>query len=184
LSTITASPRPIGNLKTTELLIAQGILPIALWERGRGAWLLQAPMREVMRAFKEKKGCPLLDVVVDGEKKPRRTVVTRLDRDDSGKVAEFMQLQEVADTDRVVVQVPVVVSSYPKPGSLKHAAVETPKKKVKIKAAVKDVPEEIEVDASKLKLGDELRAKDVRLPKGVRLATKGEEVLAKVRPDF
>jgi len=79
------------------------------------------------------------------------------------------------------VEVNVALRFVGKPEGLRAGGVlHIVKEEITIYALPKQIPEFVEVDISSLEIGDDIKAKDIKLPEGTKLAEDPEDVLVQV----
>jgi large subunit ribosomal protein L25 len=110
----------------------------------------------------------ILNVEVDG--KVQRVVLKDLQRHPAKPFVLHFDLQRVADTDRIKMNVPLhfmgedSAPGVKAGGAISHAMVD-----LEIICEARNLPEYIEVDVSGMEVGDMLHLSDLKLPEGVEI---------------
>ncbi len=159
----------------------EGIVPIGLMEKGKPTRLVQATATAVRTALTHTTGARMMEVQVEGEAKKWTVMVKQVDQDQiTGKVIT-MTLTEVSKTEAMVTDVPVHHIGTPIPVLDGIASLGHPTSHLKLKGKGKDLPASIEVDVSKMDVGDSISAGDVELPKDVELMSSVDATLFTVQ---
>lgn len=113
----------------------------------------------------------VLDLVIDGAKKPERVILKALQRHPYKPHIMHMDLQRVSATDVLVKMVPIhFINEDKAPGLEAGGVINHTMTQVEVRCEVRHLPEFIELDLSKLELNQVLHLTDLKLPKGVQLA--------------
>lgn len=91
-----------------------------------------------------------------------------------------VDLLEVREGDRTVVDVPVVYQGRPE-GVSKGGKLEGTKKSLKLDCSPLNIPVAVELDIAKMQIGDAIRVKDLVLPEGVTAITDPVQPVATVK---
>ncbi|MDI6893933.1 MAG: 50S ribosomal protein L25 [Bacillota bacterium] len=117
--------------------------------------------------------------VEDGERREWTAVLKEIQRDPVSLRVMHLDFQQVLLGDVLVVEIPVVVRGAEevmrRGGIVQHQLP-----RVRIEAPVTAIPADIEVDVCGLGVGQHLTVADLRLPPGVRMAEKPDEVVITV----
>jgi large subunit ribosomal protein L25 len=126
----------------------------------------------------------LLDLNVDGDPKPKRlALVQEVQHHVLTRKVLHVDLHEVAEDEKVVVQVPVeavgeAIGVKTGGGTLEHVLF-----KLKVRALPKDLPEVLHADVSHLEIGKAIHIGDMKAPPGVEiLGDKDISVLSVAAP--
>ncbi len=91
-----------------------------------------------------------------------------------------VDLLEVREGDRTVVDVPVIYHGRPD-GVIKGGKLEGTKKSLKLNCSALDIPAAIELTITNMQIGDAIRVKDLVLPEGVTAVTDPVQPVATVK---
>ncbi len=151
-----------------------GRVPAVLYGHGTDARHLTLPARELTRALKSGGANTVLTLQLDGtsELALPKVVVRDALRDD----IEHIDLLLVRRGEKVTVDVRVVVTGEPAPGTL----VLTDSNTLSVEVDALNIPESIEVSVAGADTGLQILAKDVALPEGAVLVTDPESLVVGV----
>lgn len=165
----------------TKLLRREGFVPIGLMEKGKPTRMLQATAVAVRTALTHTTGARMMDVKVEGEPKTWSVMVKQVNQDQmTGKVIT-MTLAEVSKTEAMITDVPVTHSGSPVSVIDGIAVLGHPTTHIRLKAKGSELPASIDVDVSKMQVGDSISAGDIDLPKGVELVSSHDATLFAVQ---
>jgi large subunit ribosomal protein L25 len=177
MSTIAVTTRPKSSSAAVERLRKEGILPMAILRRTRTTDLIQANARELRDVLSGKEGLKIFPLEVEGGDK-MKVVVKQIDRHPITRKVTTMVLQEVQDTDVIKISIPIVSSGAPRAVAKNQAALIQGTSSVDVQGMVKDLPDVINVDLSKMRQNDRILLGEVALPEGVVYITSPEAVIA------
>jgi large subunit ribosomal protein L25 len=158
----------------------QGIIPGVLYGRGKTPHAICIPERELRRALTGDSGLhAILDVVLDGQKTAHPSILKDYQQDViTGRLAHF-DLQEVRLDQPIQAQVVIELvgeSEGVKEGGVLSQVV----REINVEALPLEVPERIELDVSRMVMGDTMRLEDLPPREGVTYLDDPEIVLATV----
>ena len=126
-------------------------------------------------------GTGLSNGVKDSKKEKARTcLVKEIQYDPVGGDVVHIDFNEISLTKSIKVNVPVVTKGEPigvkqEGGSLEHILWE-----IEIECLPTDIPKEIEVDVSQLKMGEAIHIKDINFPPKVKVLNSPEAIVVSV----
>ena len=84
--------------------------------------------------------------------------------------AMHLDFMRVSSADSVTVEVPVEIVNYEKcPGDIAGGMLDVVRRVLEVTCRADSIPENIEVDCSKLDLGDTVHVDDIELPEGMEI---------------
>ncbi|MCS6886100.1 MAG: 50S ribosomal protein L25/general stress protein Ctc [Acidobacteriota bacterium] len=86
----------------------------------------------------------------------------------------------VSMTEKTRVKVPIHLVGEPFGVKNEGGLLDHPIREIEIECLPTEIPEHIDVDISRLRIGDHIYAKDVKLPAGIRLLTSPEQAIAAI----
>jgi large subunit ribosomal protein L25 len=163
-------------------LRASGLIPGVLYGNGGNAHPFCIEERELRRVLTGDQGLhAILDVVLEGSQKAHHAVLKEYQLDPTRARLLHIDLQEVR-LDQAI-QTAVVVELVGESAGVKEGGVLSQvRREVQVEALPMEVPEHLELDVSRMVIGDSLRISDLRVPAGVKLLDDPETVLATVTP--
>ena len=164
-------------------LRAQGFIPGVLYGNGGDAHPFCIEERELRRVLTGEHGLhAILDVVLeDGGQKARHAVLKEYQLDPTRPRLLHIDLQEVRLDQAIHTQVVVELLGESE-GQKEGGVLSQINREVHVEALPMEVPDRLELDVSRMVIGDTLRVSDLRVPEGVKLLDDSETVLATVTP--
>jgi large subunit ribosomal protein L25 len=120
-------------------------------------------------------GQRLLDVQIKSKK--QKVIIKDLQYDHLGKEIIHADLMRVSATERVKVEVPIELKGMAK-GTHEGGIVEEHLDHLEVECKVTEIPERIVIRVAELNIGDNIHARDVELPDGVKLVTDPDALVA------
>ncbi|MFC5993002.1 50S ribosomal protein L25/general stress protein Ctc [Pseudonocardia hispaniensis] len=152
-----------------------GKIPAVLYGHGTDPQHLALPSLEFARVVREQGRNAVLEINIDGSAPQlalTKTVVVHPIR----PYIEHVDLLVVKRGEKVAVEVQVIVTDDPAPGTLVTQEVST----VEIEAEALNIPEHLEVSVAGVEAGTQFLAGDLTLPDGVTLRTDPEQLVINV----
>lgn len=134
--------------------------------------------KDFQKFLKEaKKETVLIDFEVNGQN--YKCILKELQRDFVTGVPIHADFQILHEKEMINVSVPIVLLGTPE-GLKLGGILEHLKREVIVKAVPSKIPGHIEVDVSKLKIGESIHIKDLKLPEGVHVIENPEETICTI----
>jgi large subunit ribosomal protein L25 len=164
-------------------LRAQGLIPGVLYGNGGEAHPFSIDERELRRVLTGEHGLhAILDVVLeDGGQKAHHAVLKEYQLHPTRPRLLHIDLQEVRLDQAIHTQVVVEIIGESE-GQKEGGVLSQINREVHVEALPMEVPDRLELDVSRMVIGDTLRVSDLRIPEGVKLLDDAETVLATVTP--
>lgn len=172
--------RPQLGSAATRRLRKQGFVPGVIYGHGNEPRAFAVEERELRRALTGAHGLhAILDVKLEGESKPRASVLKDYQRDRVRDTVTHIDLLEVSLDETIQSQVAIELtgesSGVKQGGVLSHALY-----MVSLEAKPLEIPQHVEVDISALELGESIRVADLPVIEGVTYLDDPETVVASV----
>jgi large subunit ribosomal protein L25 len=179
---LTVQVRDSRGSAESRRLRANGLVPGVLYGNGGNAHPFCIEERELRKALTGDHGLhAILDVVLEGQQKAHHAVLKEYQLDPTRARLLHIDLQEVRLDQAIQTQ--VVVELVGESEGVKEGGVLSQiQREVHVEALPMEVPDRLELDVSRMVIGDTLRASDLRVPEGVKLLDDPETVLATVTP--
>ena len=157
--------------KKVKNLREQGIIPSVVFGEGEPV-LTQSVYNETEKAVREAGYHSPIDLTIDG--KAQMALVKNVDMDPIKRTIRNIEFQAINANEVVEATTPIKVVNFEASDASKaHLVLSVVLEEIDVKAKPADLPEVIEVDASKLATTEDgLTVADVVLPKGVEFADK------------
>ncbi|WP_456379666.1 50S ribosomal protein L25/general stress protein Ctc [Thiolapillus sp.] len=175
--TIQAVARNDGGKGASRRLRRTGLVPGIIYGGGKDPEMIATAHNKLLQHLEhEAFYSSIVEVEVGGKK--QRVVLKDLQRHPAKPFILHLDLQRVAATDRIKMNVPLhFIGEDTAPGikgggTISHALVD-----LEIICEAQNLPEFIEVDVSGMEVGDMIHLTDIKLPEGVEIVamTHGDE---------
>lgn len=182
---LSASPRTQTRRKGARKIRSGGRIPAIIYGRHNPPQNLEIDAKQfdelVHRAHTE---IILVDLTVEGDAKPARLALVQDVQHHplSGKVLH-LDLHEVKADEKVSIEVPVEAVGVPDGVKNGGGTLEHVRFRIRVRCLPKDLPEQIDVDVTHMKVGETLHIGEIVPPPGVELlGDKKIPVLAVAAP--
>ncbi len=171
---LTATTRTEFGKGAARRLRRAGQTPAVLYGHGTDPVHLALSAQEAFLALRTAN--VLLEISIEGEKKPVLALPKQVQRDPISPVIEHIDLLLVKAGEKVSVDVPLVLVGEAERGSMvNHDLTALP-----VLAPATNIPNEIEVSIEGLEIGAQILVSDVVLPEGVEVNTDPEALVLSV----
>jgi large subunit ribosomal protein L25 len=158
-----------------------GFIPGVLYGKGKSSYAISVPERDLRRVLTGQGGLhAILDVVLEGQKSTHASILKDYQQDPIRGHISHIDLQEVR-LDQPI-QASVNVQLIGEPAGVKEGGVLSQiQREINVEALPMEIPEHIDLDVSRMEIGDTLRLVDLSPLEGVTYLDDPEEtVLASV----
>ena len=177
MSVVQTESREGGPSSIAKRLRREGFLPMAILHAKGAPELIKAKMADVKRVLHETPGVGIFTIQMPSDKEPRTMLVKQVDYEPVTKAIIHMTLQEVQTGDTVTLSVPLTPVGENRPATHGAAVLMRPHHHLRIRCHVSEVPHELEVDISDLKIDESILAGDVAVPEGVEVLNAPTDVM-------
>ncbi len=153
-------------------LRAAGKIPAVIYGHGTEPVHVALPGHQVSLIIRRANA--LLELDIEG--KGQLALVKDVQKDPVHQVIEHIDLLVVKKGEKVAIDLPVVVTGEPAPGTIANLDATT----LSVEAEATHLPENVEVSVEGLEDGAHVTAADVKLPKGVTLLADPEVLVVAV----
>lgn len=176
--------------KKVRHLRKEGWIPGVLYKKGEENILLQLNKKDLQKVLHTSLGSNVLislkiEKDTSSGKKTKsqdaKTVIIKeIQKDPLSDEILHIDFQQISLTEKIVVNVPISLTGEAigvkrDGGVLEHILWE-----LQIECLPTEIPEKIEVDISKLEIGQSLFVKDLDLPKGLRIINSPEQMIVTI----
>jgi len=174
--TLTAETgRPTGS-RVSKRLVASGKVPGVVYGLGNDPVPVSVDWRELRAALTTDAGLnALIDLTLDGETK--LSIVKDLQRDPIKHTVKHVDFLLIRRDQAITVDIPLVLEGEAEHVMKADGMVDQILVSLSISAKPADIPNEIVIDISELKVGDTVRVGDLKLPAGVTTDTDPEDAI-------
>jgi large subunit ribosomal protein L25 len=167
MATLQAESRERASSSEVRRLRRKGIMPMAVVGHGKGTRLIQAPSKDVKDVISQTQGLVMFDLSVDEEPKPVGVIVKQVQRDEVTRKVIHITLQEIKPEDSIKINIPIVVTAQPDIVLKRDATFTQMFDSLEVVGIVKNLPNQIEIDASGMEMNDTIVISDLELPEGI-----------------
>jgi large subunit ribosomal protein L25 len=182
---LTAYPRALAKRTGVKKLRATGRVPAVIYGRHTPPQNLELTLKDIEDLIHHSVSeTVLVDLAVQGESKAKRLALVQEVQHHplSGQVLH-VDFHEVAENEKVTVTVPVETVGEAEGVKTSGGVLEHVLFKIKVRAFPKDLPEVIEVDVSRLEIGQAIHLGEIPLPASVEvIGDKKVPVIAVAAP--
>jgi large subunit ribosomal protein L25 len=172
--TVTAVKRTLSTRGALQSHRRAGLVPAVLYGKGIDSQLLFVAEKDVRKLLESP---TLVDLSIDG--RPVRAMVRDIQKHPIQKKVLHVDFMKVEMNRPIEAEVPLVLvgeSSGVKKGGVLEQALRT----VEIRCLPVDLPDHLELNVSRLDIGDFITLEDLKLPEGIELLTDRTIVAASV----
>lgn len=160
-----------GKAKVKDLR-EQGLIPAVVYGEGKASMAIKVSHHELVRLLHQHRlenAVLNLKIKDDKKNKPRSCLIKDIQHDPVTGDVIHVDFNEVSLTKVIKVNVPVAAKGEPagvkqEGGSLEHILWE-----VEVECLPTDIPKEIEVDVSQLKMGESIHVRDIKFPANIKV---------------
>jgi large subunit ribosomal protein L25 len=182
---LNASPRTLGRRSGSKKLRTEGRVPAVIYGKQAQPQNLELNSKELQDLIHHSVSENLLvDLAVKDDPRPKRlALVQEIQHHPLSGALVHVDFHEIAENEKVTVSVPVetvgeAIGVKTDGGVLEHVLF-----KIKARGLAKDLPEQLVVDVSHLKIGMAVHLGEIPVPAGVELVgDKGIPVIAVAAP--
>ena len=161
------------------------LIPAVVYKGGKDALKLQLAEADLAKVLRTKAGENVIVTLKitggDSKAKDKTVVIKEIQREPIKSRILHVDFNEISLTETLKVNVPLAAHGEPEGkkegGTLEHVMWE-----LQVECLPTDIPEKIEVDVSKLKIGDAVYVKNITAPEGVKVLTDPELIAMIVKP--
>lgn len=179
-----AAPRADAGKGVARKLRADGRVPGVYYGRGEDSIPLTVALKDLESVLESADGSNVIvDLKLSGTAaKDRKALIREIQRHPVAGLILHLDLQHISLTERITVEVPVVLLGVPTGVKDGGGILEHLLREVEVECLPTDIPAKLEVDVSALQIGDSLHVSDLKLERGEILTEAGRAIAAVVPP--
>ncbi len=178
--TLKANTRDVLG-KKTRFLRGQGITPAHLFGRGIESLALQCDTTELQNIISRGGTTRLIDVHIDGEKKPRSVFIREIQRNQLNGQLLHADFYQIKMTEKMTAHVPIVLIGESPAIKSRTNIIEHSLTELAVECLPEKLPPQIEVDLGTLEeVGQAVHVRDLRLDPDITVTTPGDYLIVKV----
>jgi len=167
----------------TKKLRREGFVPAIIYgphlEKGIPVKVELPELKRFLSSLSEEDRIFALEFANEDKEKPREVIIKDTQYNWLKGEIEHIDFYEITRGEVISTKVPLRLVGKA-PGVKKGGVVEQVVRELEIECLPEDMPAHIDVDLKDLDIGDSLRVKDIKLPRGVKIVTNPEEVVVSV----
>ncbi|PIP20610.1 MAG: 50S ribosomal protein L25 [Candidatus Omnitrophica bacterium CG23_combo_of_CG06-09_8_20_14_all_40_11] len=177
--------QPRGELGKSKVkdLREKGFIPAVIYAEGKKSQPIKVSHRQLWQLIHQHRlesTVINLKIQDDKEQKGRPCLIKEIQHDPVKGDIIHVDFNEISLTKVIKVNVPVVAKGEPvgvrqEGGSLEHTLWE-----IEVECLPTDIPKDIEVDVSQLKIGDDIHIKDITFPSNIKVLNNPEAIVFSV----
>lgn len=176
--TLQVEKREITGKKVKKLR-KDGILPANIYGKAISSQAVQVAIKDFEPLYKEVGETGLIDVQLDGEKRP--ILIKNVFIDPLSRIYLHADFYQVNLKEKIKAMVPLITVGEPKAVSEKVGLLLQTLSEVEVEALPEDLPEKLEINVESLAaVDDQATVADLKALKGVVILTDASQVIAKI----
>lgn len=178
-----AAPRSDVGKGVARKLRAGGRVPGVYYGRGEESIPLTVALKDLEAVIENAEGSNVIvDLKLSGEAaKDRKALIREIQRHPVAGLILHLDLQHISLTERIVVEVPIVLVGTPLGVKDAGGILEHLLREVEVECLPTDIPSKLEIDVSALQIGDSLHVSDLKADRATIL-TEADRAIAAVVP--
>lgn len=169
-----------GRANTKDLK-EKGYLPAVLYSQGKESLSLQVSNGALIRlVHKHRIEGVIVTLKIKDDKKPRACLVKEVQYDPVHDSIIHVDFNEISLTKAIKVNIPVVAKGEPAGVKQEGGALEHILWEIEIECLPTDIPKDIEIDVSNLKIGDSIHIKDIQFADNIKVLTDPSAIVLSV----
>lgn len=161
-----------------------GQVPAVVYRRGEEPVAVTLSAKEIGRVLQTAGGeNALISLTIESQKKsrPRAVIIKETQHHPVKRSLLHVDFHEISLTEKITVEVEVVAVGESVGVKQEGGLLDHPLRQLKIQCLPTDIPKNIEVDVSGLKLNDTLHVKDLKLSEKLKVLNDPESLLFQVK---
>lgn len=178
---IEVEPREVKNGRETNRLRKTGFIPSVIYAKGGEGRGIKLPINQFMSAASKSRTSQVFvlkssDKALDGQK----AIVREVQRDFLKGTVLHVDFQQLKDNEVVRVRIPLRITGEADGVKNEGGVLEVNVRDVAVRCLPKDILSELVIDISSLKMGQGIKAKELKLAAGVLPAEDPDETIVSV----
>jgi len=170
----------VGRAKVKDLR-EKGFTPAVIYKDGKEASAVQVLTGEFLRLMHQHRlESAIVTVRIKGDAKGKKCLVKEIQHDPVHGQVVHVDFNEISLTKAIKVNVPVVANGEAVGVKQEGGSLENVLWEIEVECLAVNIPEEITVDVSALKIGDGIHVRDIKVPENVKILTDPDSVVIHV----
>jgi len=174
----------LGKSKVKKLR-EKDLIPAVVYKGGKECFNLKIQRKELFEALHTSAGeNVLITLKIKGEKKVKEKtcIIKELQYHPVRENILHVDLNEISLTEKIKIKVPVQTHGEPEGVTKDGGVLDHPLWEVEIECLPTEIPEKIEVEVGKMKIGDTVYVKDLEVASGIKILNDPELTVLSVVP--
>jgi len=168
---LSATPRDGTGKGAARSLRASGRIPGIIYGHGREPQALAIDNRELEKLLsKISAESTVIELTLDG--KSAQTLIREIQRHPFKRQILHVDFQELVAGEKIIVRLPIVLSGVPDGVRQDGGVLDQTLRELEVEVDPSNIPSNIEIDVTPLKIGDSIHVRDVKVPEGVEVITE------------
>ncbi len=172
----------LGKAKVKDLR-EQGFIPAVVYGQGNASQAIKVPHKQLLQLFHQHRlENAIINLKIKDEKKakPKSCLIKEIQYDPVNGGIKHIDFNEISLSEVIKVSVPVVAKGEPQGvkqegGSLEHILWE-----IEVECLPTEIPKQIEVDVTSLKIGDSIHINEISFPANIKVLNDPSSVVLSV----
>ncbi|MDI6715534.1 MAG: 50S ribosomal protein L25 [Actinomycetota bacterium] len=179
IAELSAVKREVVGKETSKKLRRKGRIPAVIYSNGKASEIA-VNAREFSALAHSKAGTHVIvKLNIEGAKEHPNAIIKEVQKNPIRDEYLHIDFQEIALSEKISTTVPIAIVGEA-PGVKAGGILEHHLGGVELEGLPKDMPANIEVDVSKLDIGESIHAKDLNIPPGIEMLTDPDAVVVAI----
>ena len=179
--TINVNPRENLGKNANRRTRAAGKIPAVVYGGGRDSVPIEVDRPTVLSMLRSESGENTVFLLkLDGGKQSRHAMIKDMEVDPTTRTILHIDFQRVLMDQAIRVQVHVELIGEPEGVKTDGGVLDFVTRELEIECLPGDIPEQLELDVSELRIGDHAEAGAISLPKGVTLIESEDRTIVSI----
>lgn len=183
--TLNAEIRAHTGKKASKQMRREGLIPAILYGEGKEPVPLSLKVKDVLKILHtHEAGHAIigLEILSDGKKRVETVIIKEIQRNPVNWQPLHIDFNVISLKKAITLSVAVVAKGEPVGVKENEGILSSSLWELKVEGLAGDIPKNIEVDVSGLRIGDCVHVKDIVLPGGLKILNDPEAVVFYVKP--
>lgn len=178
--TVVAEPRETRGKNEARRLRARGLAPAVVYGGGADAVAVSVQPKQLLKILHSRAGQNTIFRLQTNGGDGTPVIIADWQNDPIRGNLLHVDLKRIDMTQRITVKVPVHIHGEPRGVKQQGGLLEIVTREIEIECLPDDIPEQFDMDATELLIGQNLRIAEVPLTKSMKLVSTPESVIAHV----
>ncbi|MBN2830976.1 MAG: 50S ribosomal protein L25 [Candidatus Omnitrophica bacterium] len=161
----------------------KGYVPAVIYSEGKDAMSLKLSHRQLVQLVHQHRieGVVInINIKDDKKQKSRPCIIKEIQHGPVHGEILHVDFNQISLTQKIKVNIPIVTKGEPAGVKLEGGSLEHILWEIEVECLPTNIPKDIEIDISSLKLGDTVHIKDIPAPFGTKILTDSEAIILSI----